>query len=65
VYNGETSRRLKTRKSKHIDAVKNFKIKKSALCQHVENDHFIAWDSAKILGGNHIGTDVVESWRDI
>jgi len=30
--------------------VKNFEIKKSAVCQHVvENDHCINWDSAKIL----------------
>jgi len=51
VYIGETCRRLKTRKREHIDKVKNFEIKKSALYQHiVENDHFIDWNSsAKIL----------------
>ena len=50
VYIGETDRSLKTRKRKHIDAVKKFNLKKSALCQHVaENDHFISWDNAEIL----------------
>ena len=50
VYIGETGRSLETRKREHIDAVKNFDLKKSALCQHVaENDHFIDWDNAKIL----------------
>ena len=50
VYIGETGRSLETRRREHIDAVKNFDLKKSALCQHVaENDHFIDWDNAKIL----------------
>ena len=30
--------------------MKNFDLRKSALCQHVaENDHFIDWDNAEIL----------------
>ena len=50
VYIGETGRSLETRKCEHIDAVKNFDLKKFALRQHVaENDHFIDWDNAKIL----------------
>ena len=50
VYIGETSRSLETRKREHIDAVKNFDLKKLALCQHVaENDHFIKWNNAEIL----------------
>ena len=45
-----TGRSLETRKREHIDAVKNFDVKKSALCQHVaENDHFIDWDNLKIF----------------
>ena len=35
VYIGETGQSLKTRKRKHIYAVKNFDLKKSALCQRV------------------------------
>ena len=39
-----------TTKREHIDAVKNFDVKKSTLCQHVaENDYFIDWDNAEIL----------------
>ena len=50
MYIGETGRSLETRKRERIDAVKNFDLKKSALCQHVaKNDHFIDWDNAKIL----------------
>ena len=50
VHIGKTGRSLESRKREHIDAVKNFDLKKSALCQHVaENDHFIDWDNAKIL----------------
>ena len=50
MYIGETGRSLETRKREHIDAMKNFDLKKSALRQHVaENDHFIDWDNAKIL----------------
>ena len=42
LYVGETGRSLETRKREHIDAVKNFDLKKSALCQRVaENDHFM------------------------
>jgi len=60
VYIGETSCRLETRKHERIDAVKNFEIKKPALCQHVvENDHFIDWDSAKILRTECIVTIVM------
>ena len=50
VYIGETGQGLVIRKREHIDAAKNFDLKKSVLCQHVaENDHFIAWDNAEIL----------------
>ena len=50
VYIGETGRSLETRKRGHIDAVKNFDLKKFARCQQVaENDHFINWNNAKIL----------------
>ena len=53
-YIGETGRSLKTRKCEHIDAGKNFDLKKSALCQHVaENDHFIDWYDAKIRTEPH------------
>ena len=49
MYIGQTCRSLETRKREHIDAVKNFDLKKSALCQHVaENDHFVDWDNAEI-----------------
>ena len=50
MYIIDAGRSLETRKREHIDAVKNFDLKKSALCQHVaENNHFIGWDNAKIL----------------
>ena len=50
MYIGETCRSLATRKREQIDAVKNFDLKKSALCQHVaKNDHFIDWDIAEII----------------
>ena len=50
MYTGETGRSLETKKREHIDAVKNFDLKKSELCQHVaESDDFIDWDNAKIL----------------
>ena len=35
VHSGETGRSFETRKREHIDAVKNFDLKKSALCLHV------------------------------
>ena len=48
----KTRRSLETRKLEHFDSVKNFALKKFALCQHVaENDHFIDWDNAEILRG--------------
>ena len=47
---GETERSLRTRKRKHVDAVKTFNTKKSALSQHVMDfDHRIDWDNVKIL----------------
>ena len=50
MYIGETGQILETRKREHIDAVKSFYLKKSALCQHVkENYHFIDWDNAEIF----------------
>ena len=50
VYIGEIGRSLETRKREHIDAVKNFALKKSSQCQHVaENDHFVDWDNSEIL----------------
>ena len=40
----------KMEKRKHVDAVKTFNIKKSALSQHViDFDHIIDWDNVKIL----------------
>ena len=50
VYVGETGRGVRTRKREHVDAVKTFNTKKSALSQHVmEFDHRIDWDNVKIL----------------
>ena len=50
VYVGETGRSVRTRKWEHVDAVKTFNTKKSALSQHVmEFDHRIDWDNVKIL----------------
>ena len=50
VYVGETGRSVRTRKREHVDAVKTFNTKKSALSQHVmEFDHRIDWDNVKIL----------------
>ena len=50
MYIGETGPGLETRKRELIDALKNFELKKFALCQHVaENNHSIDWDNAKIL----------------
>ena len=41
---------VRTRKREHVDAVKTFNTKKSALSQHVmEFDHRIDWDNVKIL----------------
>ena len=50
VYVGETGRSVRTRKREHVDAVKTFNTKKSALSQHVMDfDHRIDWDNVKIL----------------
>ena len=50
VYIGETGRSITTRKRKHVHAVKNFDVKKSALCQHVlDKDHAIDWGNVEIL----------------
>ena len=50
MYVGETGRSVRTRKREHVDAVKTFNTKKSALSQHVmEFDHRIDWDNVKIL----------------
>ena len=50
VHVGQTGRSVRTRKREHVDAVKTFNIKKSALSQHVLNfDHRINWDNVKIL----------------
>ena len=50
MYVGETGRSVRTRKREHVDAVKTFNTKKSALNQHVmEFDHRIDWDNVKIL----------------
>ena len=50
MYIGETGRSLETKKPEHIDAVKNFDLKKSALLQYAaENDHYIDWDNAEIV----------------
>ena len=41
-YIGETRRSITTRKWEHVDAVRNFDVKKSALCQHeLDKDHLI------------------------
>ena len=50
VYVGKTVRSVRTRKREHVDAVKTFNTKKSALSQHVMDfDHRIDWDNVKIL----------------
>ena len=50
MYVGETERSIRTRKREHVDAVKTFNTKKSALSQHVMDfDHRIDWDNVKIL----------------
>ena len=50
IYIGEMGRSVKTRKRKHVSAVRNFDPEKSALCQHVlEHDHVIDWENVEIL----------------
>ena len=50
MYVGETGRSFRTRKREHVDEVKTFNTKKSALTQHVMDfDHGIDWDDIKIL----------------
>ena len=50
VYVGETGCSVGTRKREHVEAVKTFNIKKSALSQHtMDFDHRINWDNVKIL----------------
>ena len=50
VFVGETGRSVGTRKREHVDAIKTFNIKKSALSQHgMDFDHRIDWDNVKIL----------------
>ena len=50
VYLGETGRSVRTRKLKHVDAVKTFNTKMSTLSQHVMNfNHRIYWGNVKIL----------------
>ena len=50
MYLGETGRSVRIRKRKHVDAVKTFNTKTSALSQHVMDfDHRIDWDNVKIL----------------
>ena len=50
AYVGETECNIRTRKREHVDAIKTFNTKKSALSQHVMDfDHSIDWDNAKIL----------------
>ena len=47
---GKTERNFRTRKREHVDAVKTFNTKKSALSQHVVDfDHRVDWDNVKIL----------------
>ena len=50
VYTREMGRSITTRKREHVDAVKNFDVKKSALCQHVlDKDHVIDLGDEEIL----------------
>ena len=50
MYVDETGHSVRIRKRKHIDAVKTFNTKTSALSQHVMDfDHRIDWDNVKIL----------------
>ena len=50
LYIGETGRSITTRKREHVDAIRNFNVKKSALCQHVlDKDHLIDWGNVEIL----------------
>ena len=60
VYVGETGRSVRTRKREHVDAVKTFNTKKSALSQHVMDfDHRIDRDNVTILKSeSHMRTGV-------
>ena len=50
MYSDETDRSLEICKREHVDAVKDFDLEKSTLCQHVaERDDFIDWDNTEIL----------------
>ena len=46
VYVGETGCSVRTKKREHVNTVKTFNTKKSALSQHVMDfDHRIDWDN--------------------
>ena len=50
MFVGETERSVRTRKREHVDAVKTFNTKNSALSPNVMDfDHRIDWDNVKIL----------------
>ena len=50
MHVGETERSVKTRKREHVDEVKTFNTRKSALRQHVVDfDHRIDWVNATTL----------------
>ena len=50
VYAGETGRSVRTRNQEHVDVLKTFGTKKSALSQHIMDfDHKTDWENVKIL----------------
>ena len=54
MHVGETGRSVRTRKQEHVDAVKTFNTKKSALNQHVMDfDHKIDWDIKILKSKSH------------
>ena len=49
MYVGKTGRSVRNRKREHVNAVKTFNTKKSALSQHaMDFDHRINWNNAKM-----------------
>ena len=50
MHVGKTGRSVRTRIREHVDAVKTFKTKSSALSQHVMDFNYTTdWDNVKIL----------------
>ena len=57
VYIGKTGCSARTRKRAHVDAVKTFNTKKSALSQHVMDfNRRVDWDYVKNCSQSHVRT---------